>query len=265
MATGLVARGVGLVRSGRQVLDGIDLALSAGRFTAICGPNGAGKTTLLSLLAGSLRASIGEVRLDGLPLEQVGREPLARRRAMLTQGATLPFGFLVSEVVALGRIPHEGRVSSPRHDAIVAQALEAAGVRALAPRNFLTLSGGERQRVQIARCLAQVWEAPADGAARWLLLDEPTSALDLRWQMLALGAVHAAVKASEGIALIALHDINLALRFCDRIVVLGEGTVLADGHSEVVDAELLHRAYRVKARCEATASGERVVLVDGCA
>ncbi len=233
MATGLVARGVGLVRSGRQVLDGIDLALSAGRFTAICGPNGAGKTTLLSLLAGSLRASIGEVRLDGLPLEQVGREPLARRRAMLTQGATLPFGFLVSEVVALGRIPHEGRVSSPRHDAIVAQALEAAGVRALAPRNFLTLSGGERQRVQIARCLAQVWEAPADGAARWLLQDEPTSALDLRHQLDLLGLLRRLAGDGWGVV-VNLHDLAQVRRWADECILLSGGRLIAAGAAGAV-------------------------------
>lgn len=233
MTAGLEARGLGLVRSGRQVLSDIDLALSAGRFTAICGPNGAGKTTLLSLLAGSLRATAGEIRLDGEPLGRIGREPLARRRAMLTQGATLPFGFLVSEVVALGRIPHEGRVSSPRHDAIVVQALEAAGVRSLAARNFLTLSGGERQRVQIARCLAQVWDAPADGADRWLLLDEPTSALDLRHQLELLRLLRRLAGEGWGVV-VNLHDLAQVRRWADDCVLLGDGRLVAAGPADAV-------------------------------
>ena len=222
-----------MVRGGRRVLDGIDLRLAAGRFTAICGPNGAGKTTLLSLLAGSLRASSGEVLLDGEPLASIGREALARRRAMLTQGASLPFGFLVSEVVALGRIPHEGQVSSPRHDAIVSQALDAAGVRPLAARNYLTLSGGERQRVQIARCLAQVWEAPATGSARWLLLDEPTSALDLRHQLELLRLLGRLAGEGWGVV-VNLHDLAQVRRWADDCVLLGGGRLIAAGPAATV-------------------------------
>ena len=232
-AVGFAATGIGLTRGGRRVLDRIDIALAPGRLAAICGPNGAGKTTLLSILAGSLIASDGEVRLDGRLLAHIGREPLARRRAMLTQGASLPFGFLVSEVVALGRIPHEGRVSSPRQDAIVAQAIAAAGVTALARRNYLTLSGGERQRVQIARCLAQVWDPPADGAARWLLLDEPTSALDLRHQLELLRLLRRLAAEGWGIV-VNLHDLAQVRRWADDCVLLRDGQLAAAGPAPAV-------------------------------
>ncbi len=246
-AQGLVAAGIGLSRGGRRVLDQIDLTLAAGRVTAICGPNGAGKTTLLSTLAGSLHASDGEVRLDGLPLARVGREPLARRRAMLTQGVTLPFGFLVSEVVALGRIPHEGRVSSPRQDAIVAQAIEAAGVTALARRNYLTLSGCERQRVQIARCLAQVWEPPADGADRWLLLDEPTSALDLRHQLELLRLLRRLAATGWGVV-VNLHDLAQVRRWADDCVLLCAGRLVASGSAvEVITPARIAEVFEIEA------------------
>ena len=243
--TGLTATGIGLTRGGRRVLDQINLALAPGRVTAICGPNGAGKTTLLSTLAGSLAASDGQIQLDGQSLARVGREPLARRRAMLTQGANLPFGFLVAEVVALGRIPHEGRVSSPRQDAIVAQAIEAAGVTALARRNYLTLSGGELQRVQIARCLAQVWEPPADGTARWLLLDEPTSALDLRHQLELLKLLRRLAGAGWGIV-VNLHDLAQVRRWADDCVLLQGGQLVACGHAtEVITPRRIAEVFEI--------------------
>ena len=246
-AAGLAASGVGLTRGGRRVLDRIDIALVPGRVTAICGPNGAGKTTLLSTLAGSLGVSEGEIRLDGQPLARIGREALARRRAMLTQGASLPFGFLVSEVVALGRIPHEGRVSSPRQDAIVAQAIAAAGVTALASRNYLTLSGGERQRVQIARCLAQVWDPPADAPCRWLLLDEPTSALDLRHQLELLRLLRQLAGTGWGIV-VNLHDLAQVRRWADDCVLLRGGRLAAAGPvAEVVMPARIAEVFEIDA------------------
>lgn len=253
---GLATLGVGVRRGGRQVLGGVDLALAAGRVTAICGPNGAGKTTLLSVLAGSLRPSEGEVSLDGQPLTAVDREALARRRAMLTQGASLPFGFLVTEVVALGRIPHEGRLSSPRQDAIVAQALEAAGVSGLAARNYLTLSGGERQRVQIARCLAQVWESPGDNLARWLLLDEPTSALDLRHQLDLLRLLRRLAGEGWGVV-VNLHDLAQVRRWADDCVLLSQGRLVAAATApEVVTPARIAEVFEIETDEARRALGE---------
>ena len=216
-AAGLAASGVGLTRGGRRVLDRIDIALVPGRVTAICGPNGAGKTTLLSTLAGSLGVSEGEIRLDGQPLARIGREALARRRAMLTQGASLPFGFLVSEVVALGRIPHEGRVSSPRQDAIV------------------------------ARCLAQVWDPPADAPCRWLLLDEPTSALDLRHQLELLRLLRQLAGTGWGIV-VNLHDLAQVRRWADDCVLLRGGRLAAAGPvAEVVMPARIAEVFEIDA------------------
>ena len=219
---------VTVVRGRARLLDGVTLCAEPGRVTAICGPNGAGKSTALGVLSGSITPTSGVARLDGAPLDALGARALARRRAVLSQSSPLGFPFAAHEVVAMGRAPHEGR-RSVRDDArIVGQAMATADVLHLAERNYLTLSGGERQRVQTARCLAQVWEAPEDGAARWLLLDEPTSALDLKHQIALMRLVR--LLADDGWGVIAvLHDLRLVRDHADTVVLLRSGRVAAAG------------------------------------
>ncbi|SEP56127.1 iron complex transport system ATP-binding protein [Azotobacter beijerinckii] len=224
----LQAEQLAVQRGGRQVLSGIDLELRPGELLGVLGPNGAGKSSLLAALSGELRPAEGQVRLDGRPLADWRGPERARRLAVLPQSPVLEFAFRVEEVVGFGRLPH---ASGRRRDAeIVARALAAADATHLRGRSYLTLSGGERQRVHLARVLAQLWPG---GAQQVLLLDEPTSMLDPLHQHSILQAVRAF--AGHGTAVLAiLHDLNLAARYCDRLLLLADGRVQALGSPEEV-------------------------------
>ncbi len=239
------------------ILRNISLApIRPGNLVGVLGQNGAGKSTLMRALARLLPAS-GQVKLGPTDLLHGPHREHLRTVSYLPQLLPQPTALLVYEAITGALRATRPELDSSESDARLWQASAKLQLQDMVMQPLNRLSGGQRQMVGLAQVLVR--------QTRLMLLDEPTSALDLRWQMLALSTVREAIKDSDGIALIALHDINLALRFCDRIVVLGEGTVLADGPSEVVNPDLLLRAYRVKARCEATASGERIVLVDSCA
>ena len=234
----LRAENLSVRRGPCTVLTGVDLALQPGEVLGVLGPNGAGKSTLLGALCGELEADIGSVTLDDRALGQWPGRERARRLAVLPQSSSLSFAFLVAEVVAMGRLPHDtGRV---RDAEIVDAALRAADAEHLSGRSYLALSGGERQRVHLARVLAQLWPG---GEGQVLLLDEPTSALDPLHQHTTLQAVRDF--ASQGAAvLVILHDLNLAARHCDRILLLQDGRPHALGlPEEVLRAEPLRAVF----------------------
>ena len=224
-----------------------------GQFTAICGPNGAGKTTALGVICGSTKPEEGCARLDLEPIQSIAPKRLALRRAVLPQIPSLGFPFLVHEVVAMGRAPHHGLTTPAEDMEAIEGAMAAVKIEAMAERNYLTLSGGERQRVQIARVMAQLWQAPVDGGARWLLLDEPTSALDLKHQLRLMRLL--AQLASEGWGVLAvLHDLSLIRQWADKAVVFANGKIFADGppqavltETAVADAFDLDEPYRFAA------------------
>jgi iron complex transport system ATP-binding protein len=228
-----------LVRRGsRTVLADIDIELRPGQVLGVLGPNGAGKSTLLAALCDELPANKGTVSLDERALADWPGQERARRLAVLPQSSSLNFAFSVSEVVAMGRLPHcSGRV---RDAEIVAEALVAADALHLAERSYLALSGGERQRVHLARVLAQLWPG---AKGQTLLLDEPTSMLDPLHQHTILQAVRDF--AGRGAAvLVILHDLNLAARYCDQLLLLHEGRTHACGPpDEVLTAEALQAVY----------------------
>lgn len=234
----LRAEGVGIRRGGRWVLQGLDVALRGGEVLGVLGPNGAGKSTLLAALCGELAPDAGRVGLDERPLAEWPGPERARRLAVLPQSSSLSFAFRVEDVVGMGRLPH----ASGRHrDAdIVERALRAADAWHLFGRNYLVLSGGERQRVHLARVLAQLWPG---GEGQVLLLDEPTSMLDPLHQHTTLQAVRDF--ATRGAAvLVILHDLNLAARYCDRLLLLHEGKPHALGPvDEVLRAEPLREVF----------------------
>jgi iron complex transport system ATP-binding protein len=225
-----------------RVLDGIDLALGAGELLAVVGPNGVGKSTLLRLCLGFLPIARGEVRLGGRPIGELARREVARLASFVPQGFTTDFAFSVRELVAMGRTPWLGRFQpeGERDRKAIARALAATDLEALAGRPFPELSGGERQRVVLARALAQ--ETPV------LVLDEPTASLDLLHAFRLLEIVRARV--DEGAAAIAaLHDLALAARFCDRMVVLHRGRVHAAGKpADVLTPDVLREVFGVDAR-----------------
>ena len=225
--------------AGRPVLHGVDLAVGGGEVVGLLGPNGAGKSTLVGAVSGVVPLLAGRVWVGGDPLGSLRRRALARRLAVVPQGATLPDGFLAIEVVRMGRTPHLGwRGPGEEDEREVERAMRATGTWGLADRPVETLSGGERQRVVVARALAQ---RPAV-----LVLDEPTSHLDLRYQAGVLRS--ARVAADEGVAvLLVAHDLNLAARACDRLVLLADGRVIADGPPRrVLAGDRLARAYRTE-------------------
>lgn len=232
----LEARALSFRVGRRDLLEGVSFGLEAGEVLGVLGPNGAGKTTLLRLLSGEERPSRGEVRLLGRPLGAYTALELARLRAVLTQRRDLNFPFTAYEVAFLGRLPHlEARAEDPRDHQATAYALSLAQAQALAHRKYLTLSGGEGSRVDLARILAQ--------EPRLLLLDEPTNHLDPRHQVEVLQLCRRL--AGEGWAVLAvLHDLNLAALFCDRVLLLHQGTAVALGTpQEVLEPERLERVY----------------------
>ncbi len=229
----LELRKVSVLRGGRQVLAGVDLALQAGTLTALVGPNGAGKSTLLALLAGDAEPDVGKATLHGRALADWPVRELALQRAVMAQDHAVHFAFSVREVVAMGRLPHPPQ---PRQDAeIVEAALLEVDVAALAGRDVQTLSGGEAARTSLARALAQ--QTPV------LLLDEPTAALDLRHQERTLRSARE-LAAHGRCVVVVLHDLNLASAYADRIVMLCDGRIAADGSPrEVLTCEIIGKVY----------------------
>jgi iron complex transport system ATP-binding protein len=222
------AENLSVHRDGKCVLAEIDLTLNPGEMLGVLGPNGAGKSTLLGALCGELKTTQGQLWLDGQPLAHWSGQKRARRLAVLPQSSTLSFAFKVQEVVAMGRLPHD---SGQQRDAQIIQAsLEAADALHLHDRSYLALSGGERQRVHLARVLAQLWPGE-DGQT--LLLDEPTSMLDPLHQHTTLQAVREFANRG-GAVMVILHDLNLAARYCDRLVLLESGRAFAQGTPDAV-------------------------------
>lgn len=220
----------------REVLAGIGLTVRAGEVLALVGPNGAGKSTLLAALSADLPTSSGVVRIDGRPVGDWSAPDLALRRAVLPQSAALSFPFPVEDVVRMGRAPWAGTALADADEEAVAAAMAATEVTDFAARPFSALSGGERARVALARVLAQ--RAPL------LLLDEPTAALDLRHQELVLRICRERAAAGDGVVVV-LHDLGLAAAYADRVAVLHDGRIAADGApSEVFEDGLLSRVYR---------------------
>ncbi|MET1069701.1 MAG: heme ABC transporter ATP-binding protein [Pseudomonas prosekii] len=225
-------------RGSKTVLSGITLELKPGEVLGVLGPNGAGKSTLLGALCGELQAAEGQVWLDERELRQCTGVERAQQLAVLPQVSTLDFGFRVEEVVGMGRLPYQsGRV---RDAEIVAAALGAADAGHLSGRSYLALSGGERQRVHLARVLAQLWPGEA---GQTLLLDEPTSMLDPLHQHTTLQAVREFADRGAAV-LVILHDLNLAARYCDRVLLLEGGRPVAlDTPDQVLQPQLLKAVF----------------------
>jgi iron complex transport system ATP-binding protein len=230
--------------SAPPVLRGIDLQLDPGEMLALIGPNGAGKSTLLRLAGGLLRPSAGSATLLDRDLRTMRPRDVARQVAVVPQEGPIPAGMIVREMVTLGRTPYTRLLLGPTtHDRqTVEWALSVAGVEALADRFVDELSGGERQRVILARALAQ--------EPRLLLLDEPTANLDLHHQVAMLELVRGLTRDRGLAVLAAVHDLQLAALYCDRIALLHAGRIVSQGPPETVLTEpLLLEAF-----------GQRVVL-----
>lgn len=225
---------------GRLILDDIDLQVGAGEIVCLVGPNGAGKSTLLKCINLILPSQQAAMTLDGRALAHMSRRDLARTIAYVPQQTGSAMALRVIDMIALGRAPHR-RWNSAAHDrTLVLTAIERLNLQALALRSYDELSGGERQRVLLARALVQ--------QGRLLLLDEPTSDLDLHHQLEAMTAAREIADTQGSGVLIAIHDLALASRFADRLVMLREGRVVAQGHwREILTPANIEAVYGVSA------------------
>lgn len=248
----LEARSLSFAYGNRQVLTDVSFTLPAGEWLTVVGPNGAGKTTLIRIILGLLRPTQGTVHLDGQDMTRLSRRRIAQQMALLPQMAELPFGFTVREVVAMGRTPHLGRFRplSDVDQSAIDRALHDTETSTLADRPVTELSGGEAQRVFLARAFAQ--------QPKMLVLDEPTTNLDLFHERTLLDRVR--TRRENGCAVLAvLHDLNLAARYSDRVLVLSEGKVAATGGPvEVLTAERIKEIFRVQVTVMEDEMGVRV-------
>ncbi|XRQ13579.1 ABC transporter ATP-binding protein [Actinomadura welshii] len=229
-------RGLTYAYGATTVVRDIDVRAESGRVLGLLGPNGSGKTTLVRMLTGIVTPRSGRVLLDGRPLDARTHRALAREVAVVLQESSGDLPMTVADMVMLGRTPHQTTFSrnSAEDHRIAAAVLRRVGARHLADRVFVGLSGGEKQRVMIARALAQ--------QPTHLVLDEPTNHLDIRFQ-------HELLTMIRGLGIttvIVLHDLNLAARYCDDVLVLDEGEVVAHGPcADVLTPELLQGVYGV--------------------
>lgn len=235
----LESRGLSVSIGGKDVCRGLDFAVRAGEAWAILGTNGVGKTTLLHTLAGLRAPLAGEILVQGVPIGSLRRREVARRVAVMLQETEVVFPLSVREAVLEGRHPHLHRFGweSAADERLAQRVLEELAIDTLAARAVQTLSGGERRLVAVATLFLQ--EAPL------MMLDEPSSHLDLHQQLHVLGRVIARVRANAHGALLALHDVNLAARFCDHAILLHGGARVSAGPiAEVLTTETIEEVFR---------------------
>ena len=234
----------------KALISDVSASFAAGKLHLIIGPNGAGKSTLIKVLARLLRPQTGKVEYERADVSQSSETELAKRRAVLSQAIEVAFPLTVREVVMMGRYPHFGGRPGPTDEQIVDEVMAHFDVTEFSYRHYQTLSGGERQRVNFARVLAQLWrDGSADVAAccRYLFLDEPLTFLDIRHQIDFMKKVRAFAAAPDIVTVGVVHDLNLAARFADHIVLLNDARVIASGApAEVLTAEQIQTVFGVR-------------------
>jgi iron complex transport system ATP-binding protein len=246
----------------RTVVHDVSTEFEPGRLHVIVGPNGSGKSSFLKAFSGEGAIESGAVYYDSIPVADIDKGMLAKRRAVMSQLPELHFPVRVDDIVMMGRYPHFSYRPSSHDAEICRQAMERLNVLSLAARDYLSLSGGERQRVQFARALAQIWEPQAAGN-RYLFLDEPVSSLDIHYQHEFLALARSL--AASGIVLVAvLHDLNLALEYADQILFLKEGRLVAAGSTPgVVTPAVIREVFGIDAHLLDHPFGKRPVIVYG--
>jgi len=234
----------------KALISDISLSFAPAKIHLIIGPNGAGKSTLIRVLARLLHPQNGKVEYEGVDVNRTSESELAKRRAVLSQAIEVAFPITVREVVMMGRYPHFGGRPGPTDEKIVDELMKHFDVEEFRDRDYKTLSGGERQRVNFARVLAQLWSdgsSSDSSSCRYLFLDEPLTFLDIRHQIDFMKKIRQFTDAPDVVTIGIVHDLNLAARFADQIVLLNQGRIIASGTpSEVLTAELIQDVFAVK-------------------
>ena len=220
---------ISLVIRGKKLLDGVNIGLEPGKFTAVVGPNGAGKSTILKVMANEHSVYEGAVLLNGKNIEKYKAKDLSMMRAVLPQSTDVQFAFTVSQIIAMGR--HSHRATQRENQLVIEEVMTVTGVESFADRQYLSLSGGEKQRVQLARVLAQVWEETM--YPRYVLLDEPTSSLDIMQQQNIFSLARKACERNIGVMAV-VHDLNQAVQFADNLYFMREGRIVISGDAKQV-------------------------------
>ena len=233
------AKAVEALLSGSLILNGVDLEAGDRELVGVIGPNGSGKSTLLKCIYRVLKPTAGAVYLDGRALESYPYKESARRIAVVAQHNYYNFDFSVKDVALMGRAPHKRALDRDTAEdfRIVAESLETVGMAAFAERSFSTLSGGEQQRVILGRALAQ--RTPC------LILDEPTNHLDIKYQLQLMDLV----RGLDRTVIAAVHDLNIAAMYCDRLYAVKDGRVVGQGSpEELLTPEFIREVYEVDAQ-----------------
>ncbi|CAM3599716.1 Hemin import ATP-binding protein HmuV [Klebsiella spallanzanii] len=251
------ARNLTYSLNGRRLTNNVSLTLPGGEIVAILGPNGAGKSTLLRQLTGYLQPDSGHCSLFGRPLNGWPTAELAKVRAVMRQNFHMAFPFTVLEVIRMGRHPHCTRNSRDETEHI----MTLCGCSELASRDYRHLSGGEQQRVQLARLLVQLWDP--EPSPKWLFLDEPTSALDIHHQQHLFRLLRQLVQERHFNVCCVLHDLNLAARYADRIILLEKGLVIHNGTpQEVLTEPVLKSLYQTEITVTSAHDSTPVILLE---
>ncbi|MDF7680097.1 heme ABC transporter ATP-binding protein [Enterobacteriaceae bacterium ESL0689] len=232
------ARNLVYLAGDRRLTDDVSLTLPGGEIVAILGPNGAGKSTLLRQLTGYLQPHSGQCSMLGKPLTQWSISELAKTRAVMRQHNHIAFPFSVQEVIRMGKYCRHGHHSGNE----IHHIMQLCGCHELAARDYQQLSGGEQQRVQLARLLVQLWETVP--SPKWLFLDEPTSALDIHHQQQLFRLLRQLVHEQQFNVCCVIHDLNLAARYADRVILMEKGRIVDNGKPHtVLNQETLTTLY----------------------
>lgn len=253
MSTLLRAEGVGVTIGQRAILSDVTLEVAPGAVLALVGPNGAGKSTLLNVLSGELAPTAGTVVLGEKSVRALRHQERSRLRSVLTQENAVSFPFTVREVVEMGRAPWQRRSTLNEDEAAIAEAIEVTDIGHLLTRTYPSLSGGEKARVSLARVLAQ--------ATPIVLLDEPTAALDLGHQEDVMRVARRLARDGRTVVVV-LHDLSLAGAYADRVVLIADGRIVADGSpATALTEELIGRVYGLQVEILQHTGGPIVVPI----
>jgi heme transport system ATP-binding protein len=243
----LVGRNITFRVGSKVLISDISASFAPGALHLLVGPNGAGKSTLVKVLARLLRPQTGTVEYEGVNVNQASEADLAKRRAVLSQAIEIAFPLTVREVVMMGRYPHFTGRPGPTDERIVDEVMQHFDVTEFEHRYYQTLSGGERQRVNFARVLAQLWDDGSVASCRYLFLDEPLTFLDIRHQIDFMKRIRSFTAAANVVTVGVVHDLNLAARFADQILMLSGGRIVANGTpAEVLTAERIEQVFGVE-------------------